>query len=201
MEISANENHIAPGSTALIASAEKNTLKCFELLLDAKANIQTQRRDGADALYMAARYGNHEVIRILSSNECLEPIINRGTFHGRTALLTAALNGHLESCKQLRENGADLDYQDNDKLTPLMLASNEGHYLVARWLVENGADMYRKDKLGGSALDAALSNGHSEIVNFLVNSQNILQSGGNIDELKRMETDIKRIDAPLTGCS
>ena len=196
LETSTNENHIAPGSTALMASAERNTVKCFELILDAKANIHTQRRNRADALYMAARYGNHEIIRHLAINDYLNPIINRGTFHGRTAILTASLNGHLGACKELFKNGANINYQDNDKLTPLILATNEGHVLVVRWLIQNGADIYRKDKHRGSALDAALANGYGEIVNFLIKSQHIIENGGDIDDLTHIEKDIKQTKSP-----
>ena len=183
IEKDTNGIHISPGSTALMASAEKNQLKCFESLLDAKACIQTQRRDGADALYLAARYGNDEIIRILAVNDHMESIVNRETFHGRTALLTAALHGHLEACKALHFSGANLNYQDNDRFTALILASNEGHNNVTRWLVLNGAEMHRKDKHGGTALDAALAHGFSDIVNFLIQSEEILEYGGSIDQM------------------
>ena len=181
-----NGDHIAPGSTALMASAEKNNLMCFEYLLDAKASIQAQRRDGADALYLAARHGNHEIIRILSINDHMESIVNRETFHGRTAILTAALHGHLETCKVLHTSGANLNYQDNDRFTALILASNEGHHHVSKWLVVNGADIHRKDKHGGTALDAALAHGFSEIVKFLIQSQDILEYGWNLDQLTKI---------------
>lgn len=173
LEACTNGNHIAPGSTPLMASAEKNTLKCFELLLDANANVMNQRKDGADALYMASRYGNHQIIRMLAINNKIEGIVNRDTFHGRIAIMTAALHGHIDACKELLECGAKLNYQDNDKLTALILATNEGHLALIKWLVVNGADIEIKDRHGGSALDAALGNGYSEIVNFLIDSQRI----------------------------
>ena len=80
-----------------------------------------------------------------------------------------------------------MDYQDKDKLTPLLLASNEGHFLLTKWLVVNGVDIYRKDKHGGSALDAALGNGHSDIVNVLIESQNIINHGGDVDNIANLE--------------
>ena len=178
--------HIAPGSTPLMAAAERNNLKCFESLLDGKASIQCQRRDGADALYLASRHGNYEVIKILAINDHMEKIINRETFHGRTAILTAALNGHLEACKLLHSSGANLNYQDNDKFTALILASNEGHYNVSEWLVINGADISRKDRHGGTALDAALAHGFSEIVNLLIKSQENLEYGSLMEKSIRI---------------
>ena len=184
LEACTNENHISPRSTPLMASAEKNTLKCFELLLDANANVMNQRKDGADALYMASRYGNHQIIRMLAVNNKIEGIVNQETFHGRTAIMTAALHGHIEACKELHECGAKLNYQDNDKLTALILATHEGHLLLIRWLVVNGANIEIKDKHGGSAIDAALGNGYSEIVNFLIQSQHIQKHYAGVPELK-----------------
>ena len=184
--------HVAPGSTPLMAAAERNNLKCFESLLDGKASIQCQRRDGADALYLASRHGNYEVIKILAINDHMEKIINRETFHGRTAILTAAFNGHLDACKLLHSSGANLNYQDNDKFTALILASNEGHYNVSEWLVINGADIFRKDRHGGTALDAALAHGFSEIVNLLIESQEILEYGSSMEQSIRTVTISKK---------
>lgn len=186
LEACTNEDHISPGSTPLMASAEKNTVKCFELLLEAKANVMNRRTDGADALYMASRYGNHQIIKMLAINNQIEQIVNRETFHGRTAIMTAALHGHIDACKELHECGAKLNYQDHDKLTALILATSEGHLFVIRWLVVNGADMDIKDKHGGSALDVALGKGHSEIVNFLIESQRIKKHGAGVDYLEKI---------------
>ena len=47
----------------------------------------------------------------------------------------------------------------------------------------NGAEMHRKDKHGGTALDAALAHGFSDIVNFLIQSEEILEFGGSIDQM------------------
>ena len=174
------------GSTALMVSAQKNKVKCFEILLEARADLSSRRKDGADALYMAARYGNNEIIKFLAKNDFLDSLINRPSFHGRTAFCTAALNGHIETCKILYKNGADLNYKDKDKFTPLILAASEGHMTLSRWLVSNGADIGWKNKHGASALDTALASGYGEIVIFLMEAEKIMQLGGDINDLARL---------------
>ena len=188
LEVPTNENHVTPGSTALMASAERNTLECFELLMDAGANILAQRKDRADALYLAAKNGNNDIIRFLGVNDYIGPVINRESFHGRTAILTASLNGHLETCKVLLEYGAKLNYQDKDKFTAVIFAANEGHESIVKWLVANGADIYRKDKHGASALATALAQGHNKIVSFLLKVQRIMENGGDLDDLAKLAT-------------
>ena len=175
-----NESDREPGSTALMVCAEKNNVSSFKLLLQRGANILKIRDDEADALYLAACYGRLEIIKILARANKLESIVNRKAFHGRTALLTASLHGHLQVCKELYANGADLNHQDDEEFTALIYASNEGHMHVTKWLVENGANIYLKDKYGGSALNTALANNHTEIVYFLIDSVN--NSGKDTEE-------------------
>ena len=194
LNICTNEIHGEPGSTALMKCAEKNGVDCFKLLLEKGANVQTMRKDGADALYLAARYGNHEIIKLMAATGKLQLIINRPSFHGRTALLTAALHGHFQSCKELYAHGADLDHQDDDQFTSLIYATNEGHLLLTKWLVQKGANVYIKDKYGGSAFDVALANDYTEIMNFLKEWQDRLKNGRRGNELMKAAVECSRIE-------
>ena len=62
VEAITNDSHIQPGSTALMACAEKNAFECFGILVSNGANISVTREDGADATYIAARYGHNEIV-------------------------------------------------------------------------------------------------------------------------------------------
>ena len=99
-------------------------------------------------------------------------LINRKSFHGRTALVTAALHGHLEACKALHVSGFDLDAQDNDKFTALIYAANAGHYGLVRWLVKSGANTDLKDRYEATALDIARANDFEDMSHFLEEWQN-----------------------------
>ena len=172
MESVTNEKHIEPGSTVLMACAEKKSKRCFQYLLENGADISKTRDDGADALYIASRYGHAEIIELIIENcklvkRDISELVNRPTFRGRTALLTAAHHGHIQVCKQLFKNGADLNHQDDHKFTALIYASNQGHFDVVKWLVENGANVHLKDNFGENALKCALTQGYTEIIRFL----------------------------------
>ena len=162
-----NERHIEPGSTLLMACAEKNSEECFEVLMGEGADILATREDGADAIYIAARYGHVNIIEQLMENANFELIANRPTFRGRTALLTAAFHGHIQVCKLLYDGGANLNHQDDNKCTALIYAANEGHFDVVKWLITNGASIFLKDIFGETASRSAEKNGHVEIIRIL----------------------------------
>jgi ankyrin repeat protein len=50
--------------------------------------------------------------------------------------------------KQLLENGADLEFSDNNRGTPLSLAAEDGHEAVVKQLLEKGANMETRDFSG-----------------------------------------------------
>ena len=175
LEASTNGNHIEPGSTSLMACAEKNAEECFHLLLDKGANVMAMRKDGADALYMAARYGHLEIVQQIAATDKMQLIINRKTFLGRTAIMTAAFHGHLRVCKFLHESGGKINHQDDDKFTALIYAANEGHQILVKWLVDNHADIILENRYGEMALNCADANDHGEIADFLRQEQENLE--------------------------
>ena len=167
LEICTNEKHIQPGSTPLMACCEKNTPECSKVLLDHGASIAHTRKDGADATYIAARYGHLEVIEQIIERENIETIINRPTFRGRTALLTAAFHGHILVVRQLFKAGWNLDQQDDIKFTALMYAANEGYHDLVKWLITNGANTRKKDLERKTAYQLAVDNNHIKVVKHL----------------------------------
>ena len=173
LEIATNDNHNEPGSTALMACAEKGHSECFQIILEKGANILAIRNDGADATYIAARYGHVPIIEEIAGNRKLEQtgkiklIVDRPTFRSRSALLTAAYHGHIKVCKILHRKGANLDHQDEDSFTALIYAASEGFFDLVKWLVERGADMYLRNKFGETASMFAEANGYSEVARFL----------------------------------
>ena len=167
MEAVTNEKHIEPGSTVLMACAEKNSRKCFEILIEGGADILATRDDGADATYIAARYGHLDIIEQIAETSKMKSIVNRPTFRGRTALSTAAFHGHIQVCKVLFAKGADLNHRDENNVTALIYAADEGHFDVVKWLVENGADVQLKDNYEDTALLCAETNGYTEIFRYL----------------------------------
>src|SRR4051812_9577523 len=67
---------------------------------------------------------------------------------GRTHLMHAATEGHLDVIKFLHQNNADLDAKDFAGHTALMEAALWGRWTVFRHLVQIGADIDAKDRTG-----------------------------------------------------
>jgi ankyrin repeat protein len=172
LEVATNDSHMEPGSTALMACAEKGNVECFHILLEKGANVLAIRKDGADAAYMAARYGRVEIIEDIAETGKMKLIVNRPTFRGRTALLTAAYHGHIKVCKILHKRGANLDHQDDDNFTALIYAASEGFFDLVKFLVEKGADMHLKDKFGETASMFADASGYYEVASYLSSKVN-----------------------------
>ena len=66
--------------------------------------------------------------------------------HGVTALLWAALKGHVEVIKVLAELGADKDAKNAHGATALFWAALNGHMEAIRVLVELGANKEAEDR-------------------------------------------------------
>lgn len=78
--------------------------------------------EGNPAIYMAARFGNNDVIVVLL--EYGADINAKTDIAGRTALHEAALQGHLSTVKLLLERGADVNAKNRHGRTPLYYAAS-----------------------------------------------------------------------------
>mgnify|MGYP003727829625 CR=1 FL=1 len=74
----------------------------------------------------------------------------------------------LDACTLLIGNGAELDAQDEDGLTPLMYATLDGQQEVAELLIRDGAHLNKIDGEGGTTLHYAAKYGQKEILELLI---------------------------------
>ena len=84
-------------------------------------------------------------------------------------LRSAAIKGKVRRVRKLLKDGAEVDYKDVNKLTPLYFAASHGFADVARALLEHGADpnVAREDSLGPPLVQAAYHS-HMDVLKLLV---------------------------------
>jgi hypothetical protein len=117
----------------------------------------------------------------LKSNELdkeEERYIDRQNDYGWTALMQAAINGHLNSVLLLLHHGARVDIKNGWGATALAVASKGGSFGVVHTLINHGANVDQggtEEVATLTPLMAAAQSGHLEIV------RELLQAGAAID--------------------
>lgn len=125
-------------------------------------DINTTDQDGNTLLMLAARNRDYQILEIILRNN---PNILRINKYGDSALMLAALRGHLQSVTALVAAGADTDPEG---WTPLIYAAFEGHGEIVAYLLTLDIDIDAQSANGISALMAASRNGHFQIVKILL---------------------------------
>lgn len=105
---------------------------------------------------------------------------------GRTGLIIAAYNGHLNIVEKLIERappgGADINFQSRQGKTALISASSLGYTDIVNVLIKNGAHIDLTDKLGRNALNFASAENYVETM-FLLENKTVNHKDENGDTL------------------
>ena len=89
--------------------------------------------------------------------------------HCCTALLAAAIGGHVEVARLLLEAGASTEVRDCTGATPLCEAVFHNHLDVVRLLrTDFGADVNAPNAFGWTPLHVAVDRGHREVTDYLL---------------------------------
>jgi len=100
---------------------------------------------------------------------CLQAVDVSG-FTSKLLFLASCYN-NLDILRFLHENGAELNQEENGKITPLHKAAQYGHLCVVEYLVNHKADINAKNKDAWTPLHLASDNDHLSVVEFLVNQK------------------------------
>jgi ankyrin repeat protein len=130
----------------------------------AKINYKSANNGDETALFVAAKNGHANVVKILLENNANVNLFKK---NGETSLCVAAKNGHSLVIEHLLKYNASVNQPTNDGVTPLWYASSKGHINVVDVLVQNKADINRSAGDGSTALWIAASNGHGEVIRIL----------------------------------
>jgi uncharacterized protein len=150
------------GDTGMILALRENSMKVFDVLLNARGNdLETKARNGDTALMVAAYKGNKRAVEALLGKQAQ---VNRP---GWTALHYAAAVGRNDIVQLLLDNSAYIDAESPNKTTPIMMAARAGHILTVKLLLDEGADASLKTTEGRTAIDFATMHGFTDIVEGL----------------------------------
>lgn len=172
----------AKGITPLYRAVINSKKNVMLMLLDAGAGAEMPPRMNIRGLLVAAASKGYERL-VGELLEMLHP--DEENEYGRTPLVVAAANGHVEVVRLVLRRGADPEKSDPNGGTPLFWAANNGHLAVVELLLDTGLDLDRTTKsiyLSGNGPN----NRHSV-------SENILESLGSSLRL-RMRATSKSID-------
>jgi ankyrin repeat protein len=118
--------------------------------------------NGEPALVLAARANYTATVDALLAAKAN---VNARSAVGDSAIMAAALNGHLDLVKKLRGRGAEIN---NAGWTPLIYAAAGGHDAVVQYLLAEGAQINAVSPNGTSALMMAVREGKGPTVTLLI---------------------------------
>lgn len=136
------------GYSALMHATARNDVILVKCLIAADADITLENKDGEQALNIAFRSGNPELIELFE-----RPL--------KLLLQKIPLPRQTHSVEALDPHGD----------TMLTWAARMGQEHVVRALIDAGTNVHVANRAGDTALDIARAHGHHEICNILTNSR------------------------------
>ena len=131
----------------------------------------------------AARTGKVDAVRVLLARGA--DLHAKEPRRGQTAIMWAAVEGHVEVLEELIKAGADFRTPLDSGFSPLMFAVRQGHIGAAKALLKAGVDVNepvqvranpklpegeRPIRAGTTPLDLAVANGHFQLAAELLDA-------------------------------
>lgn len=160
----ANVRDKATHETALERAVLNGNREMVQVLLWAKADVNSRDNNGTTALMMIGHNTTSEIIWDLINNGAK---VNLRDDDGDTALTNVAEIDNVEALKVLLDAGAKVNETNNEGKTALMLAAENGKLHNVRALIFAGADVNARDKDGKTALMYANENDESAVMRLL----------------------------------
>lgn len=182
---------------AMEAACRSRKINVVEYLLDMGANpdleclqsIEFRDSEGLDIAKLLVKRGakvngknsDGSPLKFIDSKEISEYLIEKGANvneistsksdnKGESILMSIMANGDLDKIKLLVENGADLEYQNENanKDTAIIWAAEQPSWHILEYVIQNGADMNYQNEKCETALMRAVSRGYLSNVKILI---------------------------------
>lgn len=161
------------GITSLLSAVNFGYAGITEMLLRAGADPNKAMFDGAGPLFLSAKKGDLEQVRLLLSYGAKVNAVCHSGFV--TPLHAAARNGHTAVARELIQANADVNARAVNDVTPLMIAAGRGASDLCQLLLASGADPGARASDDATAATAAEDSGFTAVAELLRRHQ----GGGN----------------------
>jgi ankyrin repeat protein len=144
-------------------------IECRKILSSGQVDIHEYGEDGLSVLNVVANLGykknGAEICKMLIDYGA---DVNEPNFD--SALYFCAIKNNLPVARVLLENGALVDWQDEDGRTPLFFSVVHDHSEMAQYLIDKGASVSHTDFQKKTALHLAAENGSIDSMRVLLNN-------------------------------
>lgn len=164
------------GFSPLIIASAHGHVDAIEYLIEAGCNVNAVHDNKVTALMYAAASGHVNAMKMLIEKGKANLDIKHT--NGGTALLEAASGGMHDAIQVLVESGAEVDFADDDGVTPLMAIASQGNVKAQTVILEALRKTKTSEELmehinmlsysGGSSVMFAAAGGHVECAKQLM---------------------------------
>jgi ankyrin repeat protein len=175
------------GFSSLIIASAHGHVGAIEYLVEAGCDVNAVHDNKVTALMYAAASGHVDAMKALIEKGGAN--VDMKHTNGGTALLEAATGGMSEAIKLLVESGAEVDFIDDDGVTPLMAIAAQGKVDAQTVVLDALKKKMSPEKLkehlnmlsfsGGSAVMFAAAGGHVE------SAKQLMELGADIKAIAR----------------
>ena len=149
----------------LLRATSNNDIARVQRLINAGMDPNTSDQHGNTLLIIAGAEGYFDLAKLLLTERAR---VRARNAVGDSALMLAALRGHLEMVRLLAAYGGELSPSG---WTPLHYCAWEGQTDVCRLLIELGANVNARSENGTTPLMMAAQQGKTDVVRLLLQSK------------------------------
>ena len=167
-------NDSLEGKTPLIIAVGNSYIDTAKILIENGANINAVDIEGWSALSYAVNNGDIEIAKLLLENKAKikdELLI---------AIKSPIVESSINMMKLLIENGANINYTDENGFTPLNIAIESGDMELTKFLITNGANVNSLMQDGVSLIGYAIAQNNMDLLQMLIeNGANVNNTNGD----------------------